>query len=362
MTARKVILKIHLILGLTAGLFLVILGLTGSIMAFEGDWNHWLHPALWYVTPGPRTLPENDLLSIARNRYRRAPVLAVQFSRAPNLAQVVQLADGTNVYLNPYDGAVLGDTVGTSNTDQLLGWIHQLHLRLVPNPRSAPKLAETGKVVVSVAGLLLCCIVPTGWILWWRSKRTSVNWKASWFKVFFDAHHAIGIYASLFLWIASLTGILIGFDFGESFYYSISRTERPARQRPSVSAPAPPEAKPINTDQAIEIARRTMPNATPAMMIMPLRQNGAYTVFMRVPEETSETVHSTVAIDQYTGNVLAVRNFLTESAGYRLIRFNRSIHTGDVFGLASHIVVSLSSLALVAMVITGWVIWWKKLA
>jgi uncharacterized iron-regulated membrane protein len=83
---------------------------------------------------------------------------------------------------------------------------------------------------------------------------------------------------------------------------------------------------------------------------------------MRVPEETSETVHSSVTIDQYSAKVLNVRNYLTDSAGYRLIRFNRSIHTGDIFGFPTHILVSLSSLMLVVMVITGLVIWWKKLA
>jgi uncharacterized iron-regulated membrane protein len=115
-------------------------------------------------------------------------------------------------------------------------------------------------------------------------------------------------------------------------------------------------------DQVLDIARRAMPNATPSVLVRPLRAAGSYTVLMRVPEETSEAVHSSVTIDQYSGKVLAVRNFETESAGYRWIRFNRSIHTGDIFGLASHIVVSLSSLALAAMVVTGFVIWWKKLA
>jgi uncharacterized iron-regulated membrane protein len=57
-----------------------------------------------------------------------------------------------------------------------------------------------------------------------------------------------------------------------------------------------------------------------------------------------------------------VHNFLTDSQGYRVIRFNRSIHTGDIFGLPSHILVSVSSLLLVVMVVTGLVIWWKKLA
>ncbi len=37
MTMRGILLKIHLCLGLAAALFLVILGLTGSVMAFEDD-------------------------------------------------------------------------------------------------------------------------------------------------------------------------------------------------------------------------------------------------------------------------------------------------------------------------------------
>ena len=73
-------------------------------------------------------------------------------------------------------------------------------------------------------------------------------------------------------------------------------------------------------------------------------------------------VHSSVSIDQYSGQVLQVRNFLTDSRGYLVIRFNRSIHTGDVWGTPGHVIVSLSSLALAVMAMTGVVIWWKKLA
>jgi uncharacterized iron-regulated membrane protein len=81
-----------------------------------------------------------------------------------------------------------------------------------------------------------------------------------------------------------------------------------------------------------------------------------------VPEETSEAAHSYIFIDQYSGKVLHAANFLTDSPGYRVIRFNRSVHTGDVWGAPGHVLVSLSSLLLVVMVITGLVIWLKKLA
>jgi uncharacterized iron-regulated membrane protein len=361
MTQRTVILKIHLFLGLAAAIFLAILGLTGSIMAFEGDINHWLHPDLWYVTPRPHPLPENDLVSIVQHQFPRGRVVIVQFFRQANLVQVMQLSDGTVAYVNPYDGSILGSTVGASNSDLALAYVHQLHLRLVPDPRAVPTLASIGKTVVSFAGLILCLMVPTGVILWWRRKSVSINWKGTWFKVFFDAHQVIGIYAALFLLIASTTGIMIGFDLGEKALYWITRSAPAPRPQAWPSTPVP-GTLPIMTDQAIEIAHRAIPNASVAMLVRPLRPAGSYTVMMRVPEETSEAVHSSVTIDQYSGKVLNVKNFLTDSTGYRLIRFNRSIHTGDIFGLPTHILVSLSSLCLVAMVITGVVTWWKKLA
>ncbi|MGA3200998.1 MAG: PepSY-associated TM helix domain-containing protein [Bryobacteraceae bacterium] len=361
---RKAVLKIHLCLGLTAGIFLAILGLTGSIMAFEGDLDHWLHPERWYVTPGRRLLPENDLVSIAQNRFRPALVFAVQFPRASNLAQVLRMTDGTIVYLNPYDGTVLGNTVGASHTDQLLIYVHQLHLSLVPDPQSAPQLAQAGEVVVGVATLFLFLLVSTGLILWWRRKRVSIrppNLETPWFTFFHEAHQVMGIYASLFLWIASITGLLIGFDFGQTFLYAITRSSPPAPLQPFPSVPIP-GATPLMADQVLQIARRALPNASPAMMLLPQRPAGSFAVLMRVPEETSQSVHSAVTIEQYSGKVLSVRSYLTDSPGYRLIRLNRSIHNGDIFGLPSRVLVSLSSLVLVAMVITGLVIWWKKLA
>ena len=110
------------------------------------------------------------------------------------------------------------------------------------------------------------------------------------------------------------------------------------------------------------VAQAAMPTAAVDTLMLPLTPKGAYTVIMRVPEEDSGSAHSSVSVDQFSGRVLQVRDFLTDSLGYRWVRFNRSIHTGDIFGLPGHIVTSLSSLLLVAMVITGVVIWWKKLA
>ena len=359
---RNLLLKVHLYLGLVAAVFLVILGVTGAIIAFETDIDHWVHRSLWYVETRPRMLPEEDLVRAVQERFAPARVTAIQIWRQHDLVQVMQMSDRAAVYINPYDGAIRGRTTGQNRTQRTLGMIHQVHLRLAPDPRSMPTFSAVGKKIISFAGLFLVVLVPTGVILWWRTRRASIKWGGSWFRICFDAHHMIGIYAALFLFIIAVTGVMIGFDFGEEAVYSLTHSAPPVFREKQPQSTLAPGAKPIGADRAAEIARGAMPEASVAVIQLPANPKGAYNVQMRVPEETSEAVHSYVVVDQFSGQVLKVKNFKTDSMGYRVIRFNRSIHTGDVMGTPTHILMSLSSLLLVAMVITGVVIWWKKLA
>lgn len=356
---RKVLLSFHLYLGLLSALFLVVLGLTGSIIAFESDIDHWVHPRFWYVSAGGQSLPEGDLVAAVERKFTPARVAGIQVSLHPGIAQMMQLSDGSSVTVNPYTAAILGRWTGPTRVNRWLGYIHQIHLRLAFDGR-AP-WARAGKTAVDYAGLGLFLLVPTGLFLWLRTRITSVRLRASWFRILFDTHQVIGIYAGLFLWISAFTGILIGFQWGEKAIYGMTHSSRPAFSRPRPSTPVS-GAAPVGIDRAIEVARQAIPGAAVDTLVLPLRPAAAYQVILRVPEETSGSAHSSVTVDQFSGKPLEVHNFLTDSQGYRWIRFNRSIHTGDIGGVLGHIVMSLSSLLLVAMVITGLVIWLKKLA
>jgi len=355
---RKVLLKIHLVMGLAAALFLIILGLTGSIMAFEGDIDHWIHPGFWQVAAG-QALAEGDLIAGVERKFAPLRVQAVEISQHRDLAQLMQLSDNSSVSVNPYTGGVMGRRTSPGRTGKWLGFIHQVHLRLAGSGRDS--WAPAGKIIISYAGVALFLLAPTGLLLWWRAKRGSVRWRGPWFRVFFDLHQVIGIYAGLFLWMAALTGILIGFEWPEKAIFSLTHSARPGFGQPPPSTPMPGAAA-VGVDRVIAAARYAIPNAAVELIFLPTEPDASYMVILRVPEETSGSPHSTVAIDQYSGRPLAVHNFLTDSQGYRWIRFNRSIHTGDIGGLVGHIVMSLSSLLLVVMAITGIVIWLKKLA
>ncbi len=147
MTFRKLLFNVHLYLALAAGVFVLILGLTGSIKAFETEIDHLLHWKLSYVTPGchPKALTELGQAVIRAFPGERPG--AYLLPSAPNLSYGVSTRRGL-VAVNPYTAEILGVRPGGRD---FLGSVHQLHLRLQWQPRryrqEHRQLGRSGHVV-----------------------------------------------------------------------------------------------------------------------------------------------------------------------------------------------------------------------
>jgi uncharacterized iron-regulated membrane protein len=65
-------IKLHLVIGLVAGLFLAILGATGALIAFEPEIEHALYPTLYDVEvrgqPLPLTILDAKVALALKNR------------------------------------------------------------------------------------------------------------------------------------------------------------------------------------------------------------------------------------------------------------------------------------------------------
>lgn len=366
-TFHNVNLKLHLWLGLASAGFLFILAVTGAIIAFEVEIEHWLHPGLYYVQQGAQPLPESQLIRGVEQQFAPGKVRIVALSRSPKVSQMMRVVDKNGVgagnafeaWVNPYTGAVVGTRTGPSKTQLVLRAIHQFHLHM--GLADVGKIGDVGKLLLSTASFILLFEALFGVFLWWKLRATVKFRKASWFRICFDVHNVLGIYTALFLVLISFTGILIGFDWAEPAIFKVTHSE-PFVIRRQLHSTVVDGATPVGVDRAIEKALQQIPNTTVTTIQMPAAKNGVYAIGLRTWDEFSDAVHSTVWIDQYSGNVLRTQNFDTESAGYRVIRWNRSLHTGDVLGFWGHLIMSLTSIVLVGMVITGVVIWWKKLA
>jgi uncharacterized iron-regulated membrane protein len=342
---RHNILKLHFFLALVAGLVITTLGITGAIMAFEPEIDHLQHRALMDVTPAGTAHSLADVIGAVAQAFPGSPASAVTLGSSNARAYAVSTRSG-QIYVDPYTLAIKG--VRPNGVDWLAN-VHQMHLRL---------LTSWGKTVVAWSGVIMLFLVLSGLYLWWPVKRASVTTGKTPYRTWYDWHSVVGIFSFVFLLLLSATGVFIGFE-----NVAVPLAYRVTGSDPGPAAVTRIAARPgvaqITPDAALEIARTAIPGAAP-FMVPVVSPKDAYVVRSRFPEDLTPGGRSRVVIDSYTGAVMSIENSRTAPAGRRVTTMNRAIHTGDVFGLPSKIVMSIASLMAPVQLLTGVMLWWRR--
>jgi uncharacterized iron-regulated membrane protein len=343
---RKLLLNLHLYGTLIAGIFVVILGLSGSIIAFEAQLDRLFNSSLFDIAPqAAAPLPLSKLAEAVQRRFPGGKVDGFVLAQHADTAHVAFI-NGTAVFVNGYTGAILGTRRGPT----LITRIHQIHTHLLAG--------KVGEMIVAGGGFVMLFLVISGVILWWKYKKVSIKWNASLFRVMFDVHNATGILSALFLLLLSLTGIAVAFDSPISRWtYKATGTTPIPRSLPSIPRQG---GIPIDPDAVLRIASAAEPGAKPLSIDYPEDAKDSYNVRLRFPEDRTPGGRSWVSVDQYSGKVLVAQNSRTAPLAVRAELLNRQIHTGDIFGTPSRIVMSASSLLVVLQAFSGVVMWWKR--
>lgn len=345
---RRLLFNLHLYAALAAGAFVVVLGATGCIMAFEPELDRLLHWRLWHVTARVQALSIAETGAVVERAFPGERIYGYFVSTAPGLSNQVELERGL-VFVNEYTGEVLG--VQKAGMD-FLGYVHQLHLRLLIRDD-----AGSGKKVVSWAGVAMLFLLVSGVYLWWPYQRVTIERGESSKRFWFDVHAVTGIFSFVFLLLLTVTGLTIGFE-RETTPLLYKATGSQPSHPPRAEIVAPAGARPITPDEAFAVARAALPGAAPFYVNVP-EPREPYFVRLRYPEDRTPGGRSQVMVDPYTGKALWAQGSRTAPAGARLVNANRAIHTGDIFGIPGKAVASLASLMAVVQVISGWMMWWR---
>ena len=342
---RRTLLKLHLILGLAAGVIITSLGVTGSIMAFEPEIDHWQHRALMDVAPGGTPHLISEVIATVAGAYPDTPISGVTLGSSPTRAYAVSTKKGL-VYVNPYTLDIKGLR---PNGPDWLSNVHQIHLRLN---------TTWGKPVVSWSGVIMLLLVLSGLYLWWPVKRVTVTTGKTPFRTWYDWHNAVGIFSFVFLLLLSVTGVFIGFESSAvPLAYRVTGSV-PARAV-SPKLKAQPGVAQITPDRALEIAAQALPGATP-FFVPVVSPTDAYNVRARFSEDLTPGGRSRVLIDSYSGAVMSADSSRTAPGGRRVETTNRAIHTGDIFGWPSKIVMSVASIMAPVQLLTGVMLWVRR--
>lgn len=372
MTIKKAITQIHLWLGLTSGLVVFILGLTGATYAFVDELRPIFYADRLFIKPEARAvLPLSTLLSAAEKAVENRPVTRVEISSRPDRTYMFRSQklnpEGITywdyykyyyrVYVNPYNGKV----VKVENTKfEFFQLVLGLHMRMLFGEK-------IGHFVVGGSVLMFVILLFSGLVLWWpkkwskagREKSFRVKWDASSKRVNYDLHNVLGFYACIILLVTSLTGLIWVFDWMEnSARFVANGAHKIEKTKPMLSDTTFSESG-SGVDKAFDIARKRNPEAYSYLVNFPPKSNGAITIssYLKSWNRYNRTQES---YDRYSGKLLRGASFSELNGGDQLYQLNYDLHTGSVLGFPGKILTFFAGLIAASLPVTGFVIWWGK--
>ncbi|MBY6261540.1 PepSY domain-containing protein [Azospirillum sp. 412522] len=376
----------HFFAGLICAPIVILLAVTGGIYLFKDQINDRLHADLRIVAPKSiERLAPSALVAKALEAHP-GTIKGYAPPAAPDRAAEVRIvgSDGLKdtLYVDPYDGRVLGGLWdGGAAGSPSMYVVRKLH-----SLQYVGWFAE--RIVEGVAGWMVLMTV-SGIYLWWPRGRqdgqtggvVTVRGRPGKRLFWRDLHAVTGIFVSAFIVFLAMTGLPWSGYWGKSFYsfsYAVGMgmpdgywDKYPVSSVPLKDTidhapwivenqPTPLSTTAAGVPAKLDDVVRTVDGLGMApgyAVVFPATPDGVFTASVYPSDITKERV---VHLDQYSGKVLFDMQLKNLGLFGRLAEWGVSIHMGQAFGLANQLILLAALVAMVGLVVSGTVMWWKR--
>ena len=244
MTLRKFLFWCHLAAGATAGVVILIMSVTGGLLAYERQIIAWADTREYVVAPPSAGAPRLSMDAIIANvsEGEPRPAITTVTVRADPRAPVAIAAGPRTLYVNPYTGQVMGQ--GAPGVRRFFRAVTDWHRTLA----FAGDRRPIGRAITGAANLAFLFIIASGMVLWWPRTRTrrsvrsvtmfngSLRGKAR----DFNWHNVIGFWSAIPLFVIVLGSAVISYPWASDMVYRLVGEAPPAR---AAAAPATPPVR-----------------------------------------------------------------------------------------------------------------------
>lgn len=373
MTFKKITGVLHLWLGLTSGLVVFVLGITGAVYVFSEELKTVFYQDRLFVKPSSAPkMPLSELIPIVEKELEGHPVSRVEIQAAPDRSYVFRSMkldpDGFShwdyykfykrVYINPYNGHVL---YVENSKNEFFNLVLGLHMRMLFGEK-------IGHFVVSYSVLIFVLLLISGIVLWFpkkwtnaeRSKSFKIKWSAKFKRLNYDLHNVLGFYAFLVLLLISLTGLIWSFEWVQSTARFVANGAKNIEKVKPVLSDSTQLKNALAADIAFMAAREKSEKKAHSYLInFPAKAQGTINISSYL---TSWNLHDRfqASYDRYTGKLLRSTTYAELNRGDKLYQLNYDLHTGAYLRLPSRILAFVASLIAACLPVTGFYIWWGK--
>jgi len=337
--------RLHRITGLAAGIMLLLISITGSMLVFTDEIDHAMYAHAWHVSPRATSRTLQEQLKDARKALPGNPYLFfVRLPQAPDESSILRAeysaTDKVYIFLDPYTGNILQQY---SNTAHFTGFIMYLHFSLLSG--------STGATIVLITGIGLFLSVLTGLFVYRHAIgkvlrfRQALEWNNR-TRRWRNLHRILGVWALLFNLLISITGFLMEIKVLDAWKNT---------QTGYTGIPFRGEFEPLLTKAAAAIP------GFRATGLRPPRKAGDP---VRIPGHAHEAAFfgeyaSSVSIDE-KGAVKRKVDFSKASFSDKLNSAVAPLHFGNYGGIILKIIYSFLALTPGILSISGFLVWYRR--
>ena len=362
---KKLIFWLHLICGISLGLVVFAMSITGVVLTYEKQISRWAD-GYDIQPPSPRAerLGPAALLHVAHLKAAKHPT-SIQF-RSVSDEPVRVLFGREAVILDPYSGVALGE--GATGVRSFFRTMIVWHRWLGQEGDGR----AVGKAITGACNLGFLFIIASGAYLWWPKR-----WAWQYLKpvVFFrrglaptardfNWHNVFGVWFAIPLFLVVATATFFSYSWPGNLLYAVTGEERPQRgpSRPAAAErkdqPEPPNLEGL--DDLFATAVKTQP----AWKIATLRlaQDPAAPVAITLDKGNGfrPDLRTTLTLHRQTGEIVKRETYADMGRAQSARIWIRWLHTGEAGGWLGQTLAGAASLAACFLVYTGWMLSWRR--
>lgn len=365
----------HFYAGLFVLPFLITLAVTGALYLFRTEIEALVHSDLKRVEALETAQLQPSATVAAAGAAFPGTILRYVPPATPASAAEIGIEQPTGrvaVYVNPYDGSVLGSLPDRGSVMWIIRQVHSLAF-----------FGPVANAVVEIAAGWSILLVATGIYLWWPRGQSggvvSVRGDRSRRIFWRDLHAVTGIVAGVFIVFLSVTGMPWSIVWGAQVNQLANGTNYGYPSGVRVNVPVSDEHLAHHGPTAWSLERSQVPvsNADGAPLgldaavakfealglhrgysvSLPKGDTGVYTASVYPNDVAQQRV---VHLDQYSGAVLIDVGFDGYGPAAKALEWGINVHLGQEYGRANQIVLALACLAIVVLCVSAAVMWWKR--
>lgn len=364
--------RIHLYLGMAAGLIITITCASGAVLVYEKELMQLFHHDRYFTQNSGSRLPIDAVLKavtlsdtsfkanavkVYTDVKRNVEISVSKSEQSKNTEAAKQQQKATNsrltVFVDPYTAEI---REVYNHKESFFYWVMDLHRWMLSG--------DIGKTVVGISTILFLFILITGIVLWWPKnkailkQRLKIKTKAGFKRWNHDFHIVFGFYSAIFLFVLAFTGLAWSFEWFNKGIYTITGSSMERAKPPANATLNDSIHIPVQT--ALFLVQEKVPNAPYYNISLPKEKKEAFAVTILPINAAHESASDTYFVDAKEGKIIGEHLFKDRNIGQKIRATFKPIHVASIYGQTSKTIGFIVCLLGTFFPISGIILWFNR--